>query len=48
MNNGCVRHEAVRLGYVVKYISHDTMKNYNACYNVVYNGKILNRLLEIS
>ena len=40
MNNMVdVRHEAMRLGYVVKYISHDIMKNYNACYNMVYNGK---------
>ena len=27
-------------GYKVVYVSHEIIKDYNACYNVIYDGKI--------
>ncbi len=33
--------EARRLGYRVRYVSHDVIKDYNACYNVIYDGKVV-------
>jgi competence protein ComEA len=35
------RHEARGLGYRVRYLPHETISDYNACYNVIYGGKIV-------
>ena len=31
--------EAIKLGYKVKFVPHEVIKDYNACYNVIYKGK---------
>jgi len=31
--------KASNLGYKIRYVSHEVIKDYNACYNVIYNGK---------
>ncbi len=31
--------EAIKLGYKVEYVPHEVIKDYNACYNVIYKGK---------
>ncbi len=35
------REEAKKLGYKIKYVPHDIIKDYNACYNVVYRGSVI-------
>ena len=31
--------EIKNLGYRVVYVPHEVIKDYNACYNVIYDGK---------
>jgi len=31
--------EVANLGYRVRYVPHEIIKEHNACYNVIYNGK---------
>ena len=33
--------ESKRLGYKTRYDSHEIIKDYNTCYNVIYNGKVI-------
>lgn len=33
------RAEANNLGYKIRYVPHEVIKDYNACYNVIYHGK---------
>lgn len=35
------RAEAERLGYKIVYVSHEVIKDYNACYRVIYDGKLI-------
>jgi len=34
-----LRREARRLGYKIVYVPHEVIKDHNACYNVIYDGK---------
>ncbi|WP_179193063.1 hypothetical protein [Thermococcus litoralis] len=36
-----VKEEIAKLGYRVKYVPHELIKEYNACYRVVYQGKLI-------
>jgi len=33
------RNEVMKLGYKIVYVPHEVIRDYNACYNVIYNGK---------
>jgi len=33
--------EVKKLGYRVRYVNHEVIKDYNACYNVIYDGKVI-------
>ena len=35
------RAEAERLGYKIVYVPHEVIKDYNACYRVIYDGKLI-------
>jgi competence protein ComEA len=36
-----LRYEIKKLGYKIKYVPHEVMKDHNACYNVIYKGMII-------
>ncbi len=36
-----VRREIEKLKWKVKYVPHEIIENYNACYRVVYKGEII-------
>ena len=36
-----VREEIEKLGWRVKYVPHEVIEDYNACYRVVYHGKMI-------
>lgn len=36
-----LRDEVKRLGYQIKYVDHYLIKDYNACYNVIYEGRVI-------
>ncbi len=35
------REEIERMGWRVRYVPHEVIEDYNACYRVVYNGKVI-------
>lgn len=41
MPQGNIKEEIEELGYKVVYVPHDVIKDYNACYRVMYRGKLI-------